>query len=425
MQEDIEFKNKEQEIENAATTEMKLDLAIGYMRLILSEGDKVKFRLFWKIKKICLDLFKLDLHPTTRNVYWDEYTKILTEAHYLQKMSEEQTNYKIEQITLALSALEKELLEKEERIEASEIEPLKIEKLDAEIGEERKELAFLNNAKDKLLALREEVLSQEIRIGQKNKLLGQISKAGDQVFPRRKQLISSLTRAFFTYVEEFSQTYFDLKEKTILGQKTPFNLKKMVREAQDALKMLPISNEVYRKVRAELSACWDVITIYEKIKREEAEKEREEFAVQQKEREKVLGDVKKKQEESKEKVLSAIERLEGLLATAREMPLDHLENHFQENALTFDPSIIPRKVQFTYNSLLLQIRDVILSKKIDVSDEETLFELEPEVASFKEDLQRMIQDARREISRCGLDVDFAMQLKGIVADSKKCLSLFD
>lgn len=422
MQEDIEYQKREEEIQNAPTTEARLDLAINYMRGILAEGNKVEFRIFWKIKKICLDLFKEEIHPTTRGVYWGEYTKILNEAHFLQKMGEEQANFKIEQIALALGALENDLLNKEERIRSIVMEPFQIQALDEEIEMERRELLFLTNAKEKILALREEVLTQEIRIGQKNKLLAQISKAGDQVFPRRKDLIASLTRSLFNYVDRFIRTDFDLAHKTLIGKGSPIALKKVIRAIQEALKVLPINNEVYRQVRTELSACWDIITAHEKQKKEQVEKVQNEISLQNKEREKVIEDERKKVEESQVKVLHSIEVLNNLLVSTQNMPLDELEKTFQAHLLPHEGSL-PKKTQFTYKNLKLQVQDLILSKKIEASTEEDQHLIE-EVASHKEELLQMINDARKEITRSGLDIDLVMALKAIVSESKKSLNAF-
>lgn len=422
-QEDIEFKKKEEELEKALTTEAKLNLVIGYLKMALSEGERVSFRDFWKWKKICLELFKKELHPTTRSVYWDEYTKILSEAHYLQKMNEEQSSFRIEQITLALGAIENELKEKEEKVAAFDVQPLKIRILHEEFQDARREYSFLSNIKEKLTGLREEVLSQEIRIGQKNKLLGQISKAGDEVFPRRKQLIETFTKTFTAFIDEFIRNHFDLTKKTIVSRETPFHLKKSVKDAQDALKVLPVSNEAYRNVRALLSQCWDVLSVYEQQRKEELEKERAEEMIQNKEKEKALLEVRKKQDESKEKALKAIEIMQNLLKRGDDASLEELEGALTENLFKVEDIPLSRKEQFTYYNLVIGMRDLILSKKIsmDVHSEE----LEEQVASHKEDLQKMIQEARKEMPRCGLDVAFAMQLKEIVEESRKYLSQYE
>ena len=105
------FEEMVKEIEKAKGVDEKVALSLKFMKGALSDGKRAQFKDFWRLKKICLDLFKQDMHPTKRALLWNDYTKLLGEAHGLQKILEEQTNFHIDQLELAIEGLEKEIEE--------------------------------------------------------------------------------------------------------------------------------------------------------------------------------------------------------------------------------------------------------------------------------------------------------------------------
>jgi len=476
--EDSAFTTAQEKLENSTDIDAQLYIAIEFMKTALSEGEKACFHDFWRMKKICLDLFKKEMHPTKRSLYWEEYTKILSQAHSLQKILEEQTDFQVEQISLAITALENELNEKEKWKAIINIEPLKDSVLDRQFLKIRKELAVLGIAKEKLLSLRKEILRQDIRIGQKNKLLVKISQSGDLIFPNIKKLTKQLSLEFLQCIDQFVSDNFSLSGSKIISKELPFALKQQIKSFQDILKILPVSNDIYRKIRSILSQCWDLISCHEKQKREAFEKLREqenekltqlmeqlsqievdsqvhkkteEFIketkslglskdamhklwkevgrlrdefdqIKRKDEEKHCEIENKKKEEDLEKVKISIEILKVLSQKAKRMKLENLERDFTSEIQEINTDLIPKKMQFTYNKFTLQIEDIILIKRVKSSQEDQKAPSEKAIMQHKEKLKQMIYAAKKEIPLCGLDIEFVMELKEIIAENKRALS---
>ena len=119
---DPHFDECREKINQTTSIDQRLTLAIEFMKEALSAGHKARFRDFWRMKKICLDLFKAELHRAKRTIYWTEYTTLLSQAHALQRIIEEQTGFQRQQISLAIDSLE-EGKEGEIGLNSKEVDP--------------------------------------------------------------------------------------------------------------------------------------------------------------------------------------------------------------------------------------------------------------------------------------------------------------
>lgn len=351
------------------TIDEKLRGALDVMRAALSEGEKARFRDFWQMKKSCLELFKEEMHPTKRGLFWNEYTALLKEAHELQNILDEQMNFQVEQISLAIDSLEKEILERSERILETVVEEGCERLLKEPLLLMRKQIAFYSMCQEKILSLRKEVLELEMRISQKNKMLARLSQLGDIVFPEKKTLVPEFSKALLQEIE----------------QRSPLR-KDRIKQYQGLLKTIPLTNEIYRKLRQQLSEAWDSSNAEELQKRES------------------ITRVQREERENSEKLVKAIASLEELAHRASQMKLESLQEEFHSQQ--FDTEGLTKRDLITVTHCSLMIRGLLNE---DVRDE----------------TERLIELMRREMNHCGLDIAFAMKLKELIRESRERIELME
>ena len=98
-----------QQFESERTAEGKIRLSIDFMRAALSNSGTPRFKDFWEGRRICLPLFKENISPKVRSQLWSSYIELSTEAKRLKEILDEQSAFAIEQIELAIQALERDL----------------------------------------------------------------------------------------------------------------------------------------------------------------------------------------------------------------------------------------------------------------------------------------------------------------------------
>ena len=95
-------------LEKLASAEEKIRFCLEFMRGVL--GDKApRFKDYWEAKRICLPLFKESLPPPVRSQLWAQYIEVSTEARHLKEILDEQSAFAMEQIDLAIQAIEADL----------------------------------------------------------------------------------------------------------------------------------------------------------------------------------------------------------------------------------------------------------------------------------------------------------------------------
>lgn len=248
--------------------EKKLRLSLEFMRQILAQENTTRFKEFWEVRKLCLSLFKEDIPASVRADLWTVYTELASEAKQLKEILDQQSAFAVEQIELAIQALEKDV---------ANIEVLREQIADVLLPEEcfslqknrelyssiQHELQLLNTLAMKINSLRKELLKTEMRIRIKNKLLTRISACGSQVFPKRKELIKQISELFGQDVELFIQSQFQFREgETKLIPS--YTLREEIKHLQQIAKILTLNTHVFTETRLKLSSFWDEIKNYEK-----------------------------------------------------------------------------------------------------------------------------------------------------------------
>lgn len=230
-----------------------------------------RFKDYWEVKRICLPLFK-DVQVTqSRSLLWSKYIEISTEARHLKEVLDEQANFAMEQIDLAIKAVETDLQTYKEALVNSRpwTLPPDCHFLDSkkEIYETpQQELNVLNNFAARVNSLRKEVIRTEMRIRFKNKFFERLSLAGDAIFPRRKDLVKQISASFTADIGEFSHYVASVEGQ----EQTPiFELREEIKALQQLAKELTLDTQTFTETRLQLSTCWDLLKEKDKERKKE------------------------------------------------------------------------------------------------------------------------------------------------------------
>lgn len=252
-------------LEAQADPEVKLQCAIDFMEKSLAQTGIPHFKSFWQVRNICLELFKDNIQPAARTALWVKYSELSKEARRLKELLDEQSAFAVEQIEIAIQALEEELaqLSQPRETEASGTVTLSSKALETHASfycETQFELDLLNKQASRINALRKELVKTEMRVRKKNQFFQRLSTAGDKVFPRRKDLIKEISGKFISDVDAFVATYFSQDHV----QDSIYFLREEIKSLQSMAKLLTLNTHAFTHTRMKLSECWDKIKLFEK-----------------------------------------------------------------------------------------------------------------------------------------------------------------
>ncbi len=247
-------------LEAIPSMEEKIRSYLAFMKGVLEEKTP-RFKDYWDAKHACLPLFKEPLAVLDRSQLWHDYTELSAQARQLKVFLDEESAFAVEQIDLAIQALEtdlgrlSELLEQVVDIQIPEGAQLPMEKKELYASLQR-ELYLLNVLATRVTSLRKEIIKTEMRIRIKNKLFDRLSHAGDQIFPKRKELIHQISTEFLKDVMRFSETHFS---ENSFSHQSIFDLRNGIKALQMMAKELTLDTQTFNKMRFELSRCWDLL----------------------------------------------------------------------------------------------------------------------------------------------------------------------
>lgn len=252
-------------LEAQADPEVKLQCAIDFMEKSLAQPGIPHFKSFWQVRNICLELFKDNIQPVARTGLWVKYSELSKEARRLKELLDEQSAFAVEQIEIAIQALEGEIaqLSQPHEVEASGTMALSSKALEPHASfyrETQFELDLLNKQASRINALRKELVKTEMRVRKKNQFFQRLSIAGDKVFPRRKELIKEISGKFISDVDAFIATYFSQDHV----QDSIYFLREEIKSLQSMAKLLTLNTHAFTHTRMKLSECWDKIRLFEK-----------------------------------------------------------------------------------------------------------------------------------------------------------------
>lgn len=473
------FKGFRESFEGAKEIEDKVQLALDFMKETLSKPGGVSLKDFWNAKKMCGPLFKEQMNPIKRNHLWTEYAELGDEARRLKEIKDEQAAFSIEQVELAIEALEADLGHYDRLVEqVGEVHfPKGVDSLELDEGKYHKaqqELSLLKTLISRLDSLRKEILAIDMRISHKNKILKRLSKLGDQVFPKRKELIKEVSEAFIGDVEAFMKRRFPEE-----GEKydAPYYvIRNEIKTFQGLAKILTLNTQAFTKARKMLSEGWDKIKEKETERRSEMGERQEEqkknfeellpkveafeaFCVKEEnqERAKVLGESNALQEAMKEVTLGRdhVKILKDRIQKARSGALDKVQAKVDEKKKAARKEIVDlkekleqlieneqgisledlesqeTKLKGAYEALSLStgeihwfernfadLKSFVLDKKEKVIGEEGLEDLYEERAAHVEVIKGQVEEYRKEMGGSNLDFEKAMAYRELYDSAK-------
>jgi hypothetical protein len=246
------------------------------MEEALSQENGVPhFKNFWDARDVCLKLFKENLPHQVREVFWGRYSELSKEARRLKDILDEQSAFAMEQIEIAITALEEEIASID--VQKKDLEPIRFDIVCRTLqdrfgfyGSEQGELNLLNAYASRINSLRKELIKTDMRIRHKNKFFQRLSTAGDSIFPRRKELIASISQSFIKDVDAFIGSMFDGDHLNDASHVLRDEIKAM----QAMAKVLTLNTQAFTATRGKLSEGWD--------KLKEISKERKKVRLEQK-----------------------------------------------------------------------------------------------------------------------------------------------
>jgi len=256
----------------------KLKKTIELMEYSISQKGQPDFKTFWNARESCLALFKEDIPPPVRSGYWQRYRELTQQARSLKEHFEEESSFALEQIEKAIEAIENEMRDLETHVEEAELidfpqlfPPVKANR-DLYLGLQ-KEINFLNAYASRINALRKEVVSTKMRIRKKNRFFERLSELGNQVFPKRKELIEELSNQFAGDID----LYVGQRFGQLSSDRSPHVYREEIKALQAAAKMLSLNGKSFSETRKKLSDCWEKIKEIDKQRKKEYDAKKETF----------------------------------------------------------------------------------------------------------------------------------------------------
>ena len=323
----VQFDSFKHFFEEASNPEIKLELAINFMETSLSQGGTPHFRSFWEARRFALPLFKEAAASSTRNLQWSKLRELSKEARRLKEILDEQSAFAVEQIEIAIQALESQISQENTKIDKNFfpenfVMPHFLKEKNSQYIQLQNQLNLLNLQASHINALRKELLKTEMRIRQKNKFFQRLSCVGDQIFPKRKEVIKELSAQFLADVEQFIETSF-------ASDNMPTNLLYVMREEIKSLqalaKILTLNTQSFNQTRIQLSKCWDKIKVEEREKKKERSQQRTLFKQNEWEIQQSLQTIKQQIENKELTTFESLKKVDDIVLKMRKVDLGREE----------------------------------------------------------------------------------------------------
>ena len=259
-----------EELEKVSKPEEKLKSTIELMETSLAQSGSPDFKTFWESRKSALELFKENIPPVVKALFWTKYRELTKEAKRLKEIFEEQTAFAVEQIEIAIQALENDINDFDLQLEnvAYPDFPKGLSVLKDRLStyrEKQKELNLLNTQAARINALRKELVRTEMRIRQKNKFFQRLSVSGDRVFPKRKELIKEIRQFFIDDINMYVKSRFT----TLANEKSLHQLREEIMALQALAKIMTLNTNAFTHSRLKLGECWDKLKSLDKERKKE------------------------------------------------------------------------------------------------------------------------------------------------------------
>ena len=307
-------------LEKVNDPESKLQHAIDFMEASLAQGGSPHFKSFWEARNICLQIFKENIAPAVRMILWAKYNDLSKEARRLKEILDEQSAFAVEQIEMAVKALETDIVSFDEHLEKMpkidlQIATLALEKSLPLYERLQRELNLLNTQASRINSMRKELIRTEMRVRQKNKFFQRLSAAGDKVFPKRKELIKEVSQSFIADVDSFIQHHFS-KENF---DDSLFALREEIKTLQNLAKVLTLNTHAFTYTRMRLSECWDRIKNEDKERKKERAQQKSAFKQNFEESMQKIQEFNQNYQDNQPSIAEATKQLDELIGHIRNL----------------------------------------------------------------------------------------------------------
>ncbi len=356
----------------------KITYVLQLMKEKLAEKTPGGFKEFWDAKTVCLNLFKESSFFPKKTSLWIEYQELSQEAKRLKEELEEQVAFTVEQIDIAVKALKEELEKGDPVLANIEDIPFPITskiftKKFTFYNETQQQLNLLTCRISRVNTLRKEILKTDMRYHQKHMFFDRLSKIGDLVFPKRKDLICKISEQFIEDIDEFINTHFSDKKTDF----PYYALREEIKGLQSLAKTLNLNTRSFSLTREKLSDCWNKIKVLEK-----------EF---KKERDKKRGIFKANQQLVQEKIAKVAPDFD-------QSAIDDMRKHFNEITQYMRTIELGKKEVNSLKEELNQLKEPLLKKEQELKNEKNrLIQDKKNRQNFK------IQEVRDKIKKLSDD----------------------
>ncbi len=373
----VEFSQK---LKGLATPEEKIALGLEFMRGSISQEGSPRFREFWESRRIVLPFFKENVNSAIRSKLWSEYVELTVEARRLKDILEEQSAFAMEQIDLAIQAVDvdlarvDEILAQSAALEFASVPYFVRSKLSVYEGLQ-KQLSLYNALASRLNGLRKEIMRTDMRVRFKTKFFKRLSELGDRVFPKRKELIEAVSSEFSKDVDQFVAKHF--KGDEVVGAPY-YALREEIKSFQMMAKNLTLSSSIFSRTRLLMSECWDKVKVLEK------------------EHKKVVSEKRQASFEIKQAIQTKIDELG---TSSSEMSLKDLDKEIDEIVKEMRAANLEREDVRILRDSLAKLRAPHLeaaekkAKELEQIEQEKMQQRKEKVLKLKEALQQFIHDA--------------------------------
>lgn len=357
------------EIDSEDDPDKKLKIAIDKMESYLSMGKSPQFKNFWEVRKLCLELFKLNISQSVRSSLWAKYSELSKEARRLKEILDEQSAFAVEQIDIAITAIEKDIEQLEKPSEHSnafltEFNSKSLEHSLTEYQRIQNMLNVLNAHATRVNNLRKELIKIDMRIKFKNKFFQRLSAIGDKVFPQRKEFIKDISERFIKDVDEFIKTYFNNQQTN----ENVFFLREEIKALQGVAKALTLNTQSFTQTRKRLSECWDTLKVVDKERKKERAEKREVFQQNKTEIDEKIKAVKEDLEQGTISMLKAGKLLDELQGVMRNKELGRDEVKVLRNQIAELRKTIKDALKVEEDARLKVESDKLLKKRSMISE---------------------------------------------------------
>lgn len=236
----------------SASAEQRIEGYLQFMKNQLNPQSP-NFRDFWEARKECAICFREMEDAQAKHVLLSQLQALCAEAKGLKVLLDEQSQFAMEQISLAIDGIEREidLVQQQNHGWKPSHTPVKGE-FDQDFYAVRQGLlSWLNGFSTRVSGLRKELMKTDMRVRHKNKLFARLSQVGDKIFPPRKDLIREVSEHFVSDVQRYATLLLEATNVHIISAKED------VKNWQSLAKELTLNTHAFKKSRELLSQCWE------------------------------------------------------------------------------------------------------------------------------------------------------------------------